>query len=70
LSVRFSNKVEIRGCVIDPEVAGRALFLVEEEGVPFFLREAALTSHPGVAQALGTMFNLKWSYDSGPSPSV
>ncbi len=70
LSVRFSDKVEIRGCVIDPEGAGRALFLVEEEGVPFFLREAALTSHPGVARALGTMFNLKWSYDSGPLPSV
>jgi sugar-specific transcriptional regulator TrmB len=70
LSVRFSNKVEIRGCVIDPEGAGRALFLVEEEGVPFFLREAALTSHPGVARALGTMFNLKWSYDSSSLPSV
>lgn len=70
LSVRFSDKVEIRGCIIDPAGAGRALFLVEEEGVPFFLREAALTNHPGVARALGTMFSLKWSYDSGPMPSV
>ena len=69
-NVRFSEKVEIRGCVIDPEGAGRALFLVEEEGVPFFLREAALTSHPGVARALGTMFNLKWGYDSAPMPSI
>lgn len=70
LGIRVSDKVEIRGCIIDSMGAGRALFLVEEEGVPFFLREAALTSHPGVAQALGTMFNLKWSYDSGPVPPV
>jgi hypothetical protein len=70
LSIRFSPKVEIRGCTIDPEEAGRALFLVEEEGVPFFLREAALTNHPGVARALGTMFNLKWGYDSVPMSSV
>ena len=70
LNVRFSDKVEIRGCIIDPEGDGRALFLVEEEGVPFFLREAALTSHPGVARALGTMFNLKWGFDSVPMTSV
>ena len=70
LGIRVSDKVEIRGCIIDSMGAGRALFLVEEEGVPFFLREAALTSHPGFARALGTMFNLKWSYDSGPMPPV
>ena len=65
--VRFSDEVEIRGCVVDPEDGGRALFLVEEEGVPFFLREAALTFHPGVAQALGAMFDLKWRFDSKPA---
>ncbi|MCK4318363.1 hypothetical protein KAW53_06330 [Candidatus Bathyarchaeota archaeon] len=65
--VRFSDEVEIRGCVVDPEDGGRALFLVEEEGVPFFLREAALTFHPGVAQALGAMFDLKWRFDSRPA---
>ena len=70
LSIRFSSKVEIRGCITDPEGSGRALFLVEEEGVPFFLREAALTNHPGVARALGTMFNLKWRYDSAHMPPV
>jgi len=66
-AVRFSDEVEIRGCVVDPEDGGRALFLVEEEGVPFFLREAALTFHPGVAQALGAMFDLKWRFDSKPA---
>ncbi|MBN2334589.1 TrmB family transcriptional regulator [Candidatus Bathyarchaeota archaeon] len=65
--VRFSDVVEIRGCVIDPEEGGKALFLVEEEGVPFFLREAALTFHPGVVKALGAMFDLKWRFDSRPA---
>jgi len=62
--VRFSDEVEIRGCVVDPADGGKALFLVEEEGVPFFLREAALTFHPGVARALGAMFDLKWRFNS------
>jgi len=65
--VRFSDEVEIRGCVVDPADGGKALFLVEEEGVPFFLREAALTFHPGVARALGAMFDLKWRFDSKPA---
>jgi hypothetical protein len=42
---------------------------VEEEGVPLFLREAALTSHPGVVSALGSMFELKWKFDSKSNPS-
>ena len=62
--IRYSDAVEIRGCIIDPEIGGKALFLVEEEGVPHFLREAAMTSHPGVAKALGSMFELKWRFDS------
>ncbi len=64
VQIRYSDAVEIRGCVIDPELGGRAIFLVEEEGVPHFLREAALTAHPGVAKALGSMFELKWRFDS------
>ena len=64
LSLRFSDTVEIRGCVTDPEKGGRALFLVEEEGIPLFLREAAVTSHLGVVRALASMFDLKWRFDS------
>lgn len=64
VQIRFSDVVEIRGCVIDPYSNGKAIFLVEEEGVPYFLREAALTAHPGVARALGSMFDLKWRFDS------
>jgi sugar-specific transcriptional regulator TrmB len=62
--IRFSEEVEIRGCTIDPDTGGKALFLVEELGVPLFLREAALTAHPGVVKALGSMFKLKWRFDS------
>lgn len=64
VKIRFSDEVEIRGCIIDHETGGKALFLVEEEGVPLFLREAAVTAHPGVAKALGSMFDLKWRTDS------
>jgi len=64
IKIRFSDEVEIRGCIIDHETGGKALFLVEEEGVPLFLREAALTAHPGVVKALGSMFDLKWRSDS------
>jgi len=59
--IKYSPEVESRGCVMDHELGGKALFLVEEEGVPFFLREAAVTSHPGVVKALGSMFLLKWN---------
>lgn len=62
--VHFSDEVEIRGCIIDYDTGGKALFVVEEEGVPLFLREAALTAHPGVAKALGSMLDLKWRSDS------
>jgi sugar-specific transcriptional regulator TrmB len=70
IEIRFSKQVEIRGCIADPSVKGQALFLVEEEGVPLFLREAALTSHPGVVSALDSMFNLKWKFDSKPLKTI
>jgi sugar-specific transcriptional regulator TrmB len=69
-SLHFSEMVEIRGCIADPETSGRALFLVEEEGIPLFLREAAVTSHPGVVKALASMFDLKWRFDSVSEPTV
>jgi sugar-specific transcriptional regulator TrmB len=62
--IRASDEVHIRGCIIDSNNDGKALFLVEEEGIPYFLREAALTSHPGVVKGLGKMFDLKWRFDS------
>jgi sugar-specific transcriptional regulator TrmB len=62
--IRVSDEVNLRGCIVDTESGGRALFLVEEEGVPFFLREAAITSHPGVVKGLASMFDLIWRFDS------
>jgi len=62
--IRVCDEVIIRGCIVDAEEGGQALFLVEEVGVPFFLREAAITAHPGVVKGLASMFNLKWRHGS------
>jgi sugar-specific transcriptional regulator TrmB len=61
---KFSNNVPIRGSIIDPEDNGQAIFLVEDPGVPFFLREAAITSHRNVVKGLAIMFNSLWEQSS------
>ena len=68
--IRVCDEVIIRGCIIDANKGGRALFLVEEVGVPFFLREAAITAHPGVVKGLASLFNLMWRYESRSLISV
>jgi len=60
--IRFSDEVPIRGSIIDPEKGGGAIFLVEDPGVPFFLREAAITSHRSVVKGLALMFKLLWEH--------
>jgi sugar-specific transcriptional regulator TrmB len=62
--IRVSDQVIIRGCIVDPEEEGKALFLVEEIGVPFFIREAAITAHLSVVKGLASMFDLMWRFDS------
>ena len=62
--VRFADDVPIRGSIIDPETGLGAIFLVEDPGVPFFLREAAVTSHRSVVKGLALMFNLVWKHFS------
>jgi sugar-specific transcriptional regulator TrmB len=64
VEIRMADEVVMRGCIVDPEMGGKALFLVEEVGVPFFLREAAITSHPSVVKGLTTLFDLMWRYDT------
>lgn len=64
IEVRFTDKIPIRGCIIDPEVGGKALFLVEDPGVPFFLREAAITSHQSVVRGLALMYRLMWEHET------
>ena len=66
VEIRVTDDVLIRGCVVDPSGEGKALFLVEERGVPIFLREAAITSHPGVVKGLDNLFDLKWRFESHP----
>ena len=62
VEVRFMDEIPIRGCIIDPEIGGKALFLVEDPGVPFFLREAAITSHQSVVKGLALMYDLMWEH--------
>jgi len=62
IEVRFTDEIPMRGCIIDPEVGGKALFLVEDPGVPFFLREAAITSHQSVVRGLALMYSLMWEH--------
>ncbi len=61
---RFSDEVPIRGSIVDPNREGRAIFLVEDPGIPFFLRELAITSHYSFVKGLAIMFNLIWEYKS------
>jgi len=62
VELRFAEEVPIRGCIIDPGKDGKVLFLVEDPGVPFFFREAAISSHTSVVRGLALMFNLMWEH--------
>jgi sugar-specific transcriptional regulator TrmB len=62
VEIRFTDEIPIRGCIVDPKAGGKALFLVEDPGVPFFLREAAITSHQSVVRGLALMYNLLWKH--------
>jgi sugar-specific transcriptional regulator TrmB len=64
VEARVTDDVIIRGCIADASAGGRAIFLVEEVGVPYHLREAAITSHPNVVRGLADMFNLRWAHES------
>jgi sugar-specific transcriptional regulator TrmB len=59
-SIRFADEIPLRGCIIDPEEEGRAIFLVEEAGVPYEFREAAITTNSGLIKSLSLMFKLLW----------
>jgi hypothetical protein len=62
IEIRFTDEIPIRGCIVDPKIGGKALFLVEDLGVPFFLREAAITSHQSVVKGLALMYSLLWKH--------
>jgi len=60
--IRFTDEIPIRGAIVDPMAGGKSLFLVEDPGVPFFLREAAVTSHQSVVKGLALMYSLLWKH--------
>jgi len=62
VEIRFTDDIPIRGCIVDPKEGGKALFLVEDPGVPFFFREAAITSHQSVVRGLALMYSLLWKH--------
>lgn len=64
VEIRFAEDVPIRGSIIDPSKDGKVLFLVEDPGVPLFMREAAVSSHAGIVRGLASMFNLLWEHEA------
>ncbi|RLF13486.1 MAG: TrmB family transcriptional regulator [Thermoprotei archaeon] len=61
VEIRFFNEhLPLRGCIVDPGGDGKALFLVEEPGIPLFLREAAITTHYNLVNGLALLFKLLW----------
>lgn len=65
--VRYSTtSLPLRGTVIDRNRA--ALFVVEERGVPFTLRDAAVTRNPSLVAGMRKYFDLIWREETtGPS---
>jgi sugar-specific transcriptional regulator TrmB len=69
--VRFSQvTLPLRGSVVDPSYdykTGKAIFLVEERGVPLTLRDAAITENPSLVAGMKRYFDLIWKYESSPT---
>jgi sugar-specific transcriptional regulator TrmB len=68
VEVRFSKFIlPLRGSIVDPSyeyLSGKAIFLVEERGVPLSLRDAALTENPSLVAGMKRYFDLIWKYES------
>ncbi|KXA88504.1 hypothetical protein AKJ57_06825 [candidate division MSBL1 archaeon SCGC-AAA259A05] len=66
--IRFSKSLlPLRGSIVDPSyeyTSGRAIFLVEERGVPLTLRDAAITENPSLVAGMKRYFDLIWKYES------
>ena len=68
VAIRFSNeRLPWRGTVVDPSMdyeTGKAIFLVEEEDVPLYMRQAAVTENESFVAGMGRYCDLIWEYDS------
>ena len=70
IELRFSeDRLPWRGTFIDPSqdyATGKAILLVEEEDVPNYLRQAAITENGSFVAGLKRYFDLAWRYESRP----
>lgn len=70
IQIRFSEfLLPLRGSIVDPSynyTSGRAIFLVEEKGVPLELRDAAITENPSLVAGMKRYFDLIWEHESNP----
>ena len=70
IDLRYSqDQLPWRGTFIDPAPdysAGKAILLVEEEDVPNYLRQAAVTENGSFVAGLKRYFDLVWAYESEP----
>ncbi len=68
VQVRFSDfLLPLRGSIVDPSYdysSGKAMFVVEERGVPFSLRDAAVTENPSLVAGMKRYFDLIWKHES------
>ena len=68
IDLRYSqDQLPWRGTFIDPAVdysSGKAILLVEEEDVPNYLRQAAVTENGSFVAGLKRYFDLVWAYES------
>ena len=68
IDVRYSNgQLPWRGTFVDPSMdysTGKAILLVEEEEVPNYLRQAAITENGSFVAGLKRYFDLVWAHDS------
>ena len=68
VDVRFSEKrLPWRGTIADPSMqydSGKAVLLVEEEDIPLYKRQAAVTENASFVAGMQRYFELIWAYES------
>ncbi|WP_256301957.1 TrmB family transcriptional regulator [Haloarchaeobius salinus] len=68
IETRFSKeRLPWRGTIADPSMeydSGRAVLLVEEEDIPLYKRQAAVTENASFVAGMKRYFDLVWQYDT------
>lgn len=72
VGVRFTDRrLPWRGTFADPSMeydSGTAILLVQEDDVPNYMRQAAITENGSFVAGLKRFFDLVWAYESAPEP--